>query len=368
MPKVNDIVSREAGKRRPYTCAHGGPYSVNPDLVKVDFSSNVNPLGISKIVFESILQNALSVSSTYPDTQCRALKESLSEYLDNDLDYEWISVGNGASELIHSFVQTFVRKKVMIPVPTFCEYENASKRFGANIVFIPLKKFTLDPDSIIEKSKNIDAIFLCNPNNPTGLMCSKSIQRIIEGVDNSTKILVDECFIELSDYKSENYSMISRIKEFSNLIILRSMTKSFGLAGLRIGYIICNPKLIERLTYNQIPWNVNGMAQIAGIAALKDLNHLTKSRALIKKERNFMFQMINLKTQSFVPCQSVANYYLVHLRNKNSTKIRDSILVRYGILVRDCSSFFGMGVKYIRVAVRTRKENLLLLNSLESVD
>lgn len=338
-------------------------------MVKVDFSSNVNPLGISKFVLEAIQKNAFSLSSKYPDTECRALKKSLSEYLDNDLDGEWICVGNGATELIHSFAQTFVRNKVIIPFPTFCEYESASKRAGAGILFIPLNDLTLDPDAIIEKGKKSDVIFICNPNNPTGLMCStKLIQKIVESVDSSTKVLVDESFIELSDYNPNNHTMINKIKEFENLVILRSMTKSFGLAGLRIGYIICHPKLIKRLSNYQIPWNVNGLAQAAGIAALTDLNHLKQSRVLIQKERRFMQEMIIRKMNAFIPYRSDVNYFLIYLENKNSTKVRDLILAEKGVLVRDCSTFVGMGVKYVRVAVKTHKENLVLLDALESID
>ena len=134
------------------------------------------------------------------------------------MDGEWICVGNGATELIHNFAQTFVRNKVIIPFPTFCEYESASKRTGADILFIPFNDLTLDPDAFIEKGKNSDVIFICNPNNPTGLMCStKLIKKIIESVDSSTKILIDECFIELSDITPYNHTMINKIKEFDKL-------------------------------------------------------------------------------------------------------------------------------------------------------
>jgi threonine-phosphate decarboxylase len=278
-------------------------------------------------------------------------------------------VGNGATELIHRFAQTFVRNKVLIPFPTFCEYEIASERTGANTVFVPLINLSLDPDTIIEKAKNSDAIFLCNPNNPTGLMCNtKLIEKIVESVDSSTKILVDESYIELSDYSPGMQTMINRTKEFENLIVLRSMTKSFGLAGLRIGYIICHPKLIKRLSSNQISWNVNGFAQAAGIASLKDLNHLKQSRILIQKERSFMQEMIKKRTNTFIPHMSDVNYFLIYLENKSSIELRDLILAQKGVLVRDCSTFMGMGVKYVRVAVKTHYENLSLLDALESVD
>lgn len=338
-------------------------------MVKVDFSSNVNPLGISKLALETIQKNAFSLSIGYPDTECRALRRSLSDYLKNEIDDEWICVGNGATELIHRFAQTFVRNKVLIPFPTFCEYEIASERTGANIVFFPLSNLELDPDTVIAKAKNSDAIFLCNPNNPTGLMCNpKLIEKIVESVDNSTKILVDESYIELSDYSTNMHTMTSRIKEFDNLIVLRSMTKSFGLAGLRIGYIICNPNLIRRLSSNQISWNVNGFAQAAGLASLQNLDHLEQSRILIRKQRSFIQEAIKKRTKTFIPLTTDVNYFLIYLENKNSTELRDLILTRKGVLVRDCSTFMGMGVKYVRVAVKTHLENLRLIDALESVD
>jgi threonine-phosphate decarboxylase len=304
----------------------------------------------------------------YPDPECRDLKKSLTEYLNIDLNLEWITVGNGATEIIHNFARTFIRNKVIIPTPTFCEYELASKRMHANIVFVPLKTdLTLDTEHVIEKAKNSDAVFLCNPNNPTGLLSDKSLKKIIEGVDSSTKILIDECFIELIDDGPARHTMIDRIKEVDNLVIIRSLTKSFGLAGLRVGYSISHPKLVKELYTKQISWNVNGMAQMAGIVALKDLTHLSKARAIIKKERKFMQYKIN-KMHSFMPCKSNVNYFLIHLKNKNSTETRDTILLRSGVLVRDCSTFTGMGSEYIRVSVKTHKENLLLLDALESID
>lgn len=365
---VNDVEGITLSKNA-CCCSHGGIYSVNPNLVKVDFSSNVNPLGISKKALKSIRKDAAILSSSYPDPECIDLKKSLLEYLDIDLGSECITVGNGSVEIIHDFARAFVRNKVIIPAPTFCEYELSSKRSGAGILFVPLKNLTLDAELIIEKAKNFDAIFLCNPNNPTGLFSVKPIKKIIESIDSSTKILIDECFIEFTDDDDDHHhSLINKIKEFDNIVILRSLTKSFGLAGLRVGYSISSPKLAKQLSANRIPWNVNGLAQMAGIIALKDLKHLKKARAMIKKERQFIQSKIEKKMQSFAPCKSDVNYFLIHLKNKNSTKVRDSLLTRSGVLVRDCSTFTGMNSEYIRVAVKTHRENLLLLDALESID
>lgn len=354
------------------SCSHGGIYSVNSRLVKADFSTNVNPLGISKKVLKSIQKNIGRLSSLYPDPDCTDLKKHLLNYLDIGLESDCICVGNGATEIIHDFARAFVHNKVLIPAPTFCEYELASRRVGADILFIPLKNFMLDTDLIIQKAKKQDAIFICNPNNPTGLFSATAVKKIIESIDSSTKVLIDECFIELVDeddvHHSQQHSMINKINEFDNLVILRSLTKSFGLAGLRVGYSVCNPKLANKLSANRIPWNVNGVAQMAAIAALNDQSHLAKAKTIIKKERKYMWSRIKKKMQGFTPCKSHANYFLIHLKNKNSIQVRDSMLIKNGVLVRDCSTFTGMGHEYIRVAVKTHKENLLLLHAMESVD
>jgi threonine-phosphate decarboxylase len=346
-------------------CSHGGIYSVNPNLVKVDCSSSINPLGTPRRAIAAIRMNLSSLAAKYPDPECRELKKSLSRYL--QVEPECISVGNGAIEVIYWFMQAaFVKGHVVIPAPTFCEYEHASQKVGAKVTFVPLHNFELEADQIIEKAKRADAVFLCNPNNPTGMLATKQIMKIIQNVDSSTRILLDECFIELADNPNGNM-IIRKISEFDNLVILRSLTKSFGLAGLRIGYGVCNRTLAKKLSANKITWNVNALAQVAAAAALSDRGYLSKARALIKKERKFLHQNI-CKLKSFSPLRSHSNYFLVCLRDRNSKQFRDTLLKRTGVLVRDCSTFTGMGSKYIRLAVKTRRENMLLLKALEAFD
>jgi threonine-phosphate decarboxylase len=357
-----------AGTAKPTSCMHGGLYSVNSKLVKVDFSSNVNPLGISSKVLSALREHLSSVSSSYPDPECLELKKRILDYLDSGLTLDCICVGNGATEIIHDFARSFVRKKVLIPMPTFCEYEAASNRAGANVIFVPLKKMRLDSGALIEKSKNQDAVFLCNPNNPTGLMDTNEIKKVVESVDSSTKILVDESFIELVDNNNRPYSFINKVKEFDNLVVLRSFTKSFALAGLRVGYCVSNPKLAKQITANRIFWNVNGIAQLAAIVALNDAKYIAKARTLVKKERRFMHSYVEEGLQNFVACRSDVNYFLIRLNGEYSTKLRDLMLARTGVLVRDCSTFNGMANRYIRVAVKTHDQNLLLLNALQSFD
>lgn len=347
-------------------CSHGGIYSVNPRLVRLDYSSSINPLGTPKKAIAAVKMSANSLVQTYPDPECRELKKSLSRYL--GIDSEWFTLGNGAIEIIYWFAHTTtsVRGRVVIPTPTFCEYEVASQKVGAEVTLVPLNNFDLDTDKIIEKARGANAVFLCNPNNPTGMLATKQIMKIIENIDNSTKILLDECFIELADNPEAN-TMIDQISEFDNLVILRSLTKSFGLAGLRVGYSVCNPTLAKRLSTNKIPWNVNSLAQVAGVAALRERRCLSKARALIKKERRFLHDNIE-KLESFHPIRSDSNFFLVHLQGRNSTQFRDRLLKKSGVLVRDCSTFTGMGAQYIRIAIKKHSENVLLLKALEAFD
>jgi threonine-phosphate decarboxylase len=357
-------MGQEAVGKKMGACSHGGVYSVNPKLVRVDCSSSVNPLGTPRKAITAIQKNAKALAPMYPDPECRELKKSLSRYL--HVDQDWISVGSGAIEIIYWFAKAFAKSRVVIPAPTFCEYELASRKAGAEVSFVPLHDFQLDADEIIEKAKGADAVFLCNPNNPTGRLATKQIKRVIESVGSSTKILLDECFIELVNDPESN-SLIGAAGEFDNLVILRSLTKSFGLAGLRAGYSVCNPSLVDKLSANKIPWNVNGLAQAAGVAALADRRHLARSRAIVRKELKFLRDKI-AKLESFAPLESDANYFLVDLKGRDSTDFRNALLKKTGVLVRDCSTFTGMGSRHVRVAVKPHAENLRLVKALEGFD
>lgn len=343
-------------------CSHGGIYSVDPRLVRVDCSSSVNPLGMPKGALKIIEKQAGKLGTMYPDPECRDLKKSLSRYAGADNDM--IAVGNGAAEIIYWFAQAFAKKRTVVPAPTFCEYELASYKAGARVDFVPLDvSFALDPDSVIRSAKGADAVFLCNPNNPTGRLATAAIKKIIENVDRSTMILLDECFIELVDQPKRN-TLADLVYDFPNLVILKSMTKSFGMAGLRLGYSISSPVVAEKMQSMRAPWNVNALAQVAGIVALADKTHIKKARALVKKERKFLQDRI--RKAGLMPLESNANYFLVQLE-ESSTKFRDRLLKKTGVLVRDCSTFTGMGDRHVRIAVKTHKENVVVAKALEAV-
>jgi threonine-phosphate decarboxylase len=205
-------------------------------------------------------------------------------------------------------------------------------------------------------------IFLCNPNNPTGVLIKrKNMLKILESAhNNSAMVFLDECFIELVPAGDESF--VSYLKEFDNLFILRSLTKSFGLAGLRIGYGLGNKNMIEILQKIKIPWNVSGIAQKSSIKALSDKSHLSNTLNIIKKESKFLIYSIS-KIQGFTCYNSDTNFILVKSKIK-SNQIKKKLL-KQNILVRDCSTFRGLDDTFIRIAIRTHKENLKLVEALK---
>lgn len=360
-------------------CQHGGIYSVDShksNSIQIDFSSNLNPLGISKRVL-SKLQSNIALAYNYPDPKCIKLKKKILEYIDSDRDFDIdhnLIAGNGATELIHYFASAFVKKKSLVPIPTFCEYELACKRKESIIQYSDSyhNDFHIDSDSIIrianDPNNEISSIFLCNPNNPTGKYSKKEITNIIEKTDKKIKILLDESFIEFVDtqLKNTNNYFVNLISEYKNLIILRSLTKTFGLAGLRIGYAISTRTNIDKLNNYLISWNVNGLAQVAAIEALKDNIHLQSTLKNNTSERKRLYPLFG-KNNRLRPISTDANFYLIEINDTkmSSTNLRDKLIKKNKILVRDCKNFTGLNDKFIRVAIKTRKENDMLLEALE---
>jgi len=354
---------------------HGGIHSAKDHtLVKIDFSSNINPLGISDNVIKSLKKN-IHLSYIYPDPNCTELKKDILKYLDCNIDESHnIIIGNGATELIHYFSSSFVKKKTIIPSPTFCEYELASRRKGAKIIYSKVKKdFQIDSEFIVKNSNNpnndITTIFLCNPNNPTGKDSKNQVIEVLEKIDKKIIILLDESYVEFINDKQKKRSnyFINLIKEYNNIVIIRSLTKTWGLAGLRVGYAVSNKKIVDKMKNHIIAWNVNGLAQIAAREALKDKEYLKHTKEIIEKEKEKCFKRLG-KNNKIKLVHTDVNFYLIEILNdKNSTEIKDTLLNKNNLLVRDCKTFTGMNNKFIRVAIKKSQENNELFKGLEKV-
>lgn len=342
---------------------HGGRFSANnrdPNII--DFSSNICPNGIP-ISVKSALKTKLDEMQYYPDLHSNDLISGLKKY--TGIPESNLIVGNGAIEIIYNFCNYFLSKKnVLIPVPTFGEYESASKLADCKITFFKTMNLAENLESFISKIPVNGCVFVCNPNNPTGTILLKKqlIKIILEAKRKSSFVFLDECFIEL--VPKSNQSILNLIKKYDNLFVLRSLTKSFGLAGIRIGYAAAPKQIIDILKRTKIPWSVNALAQQAGITAIKNKSHLIKSKSIIKKEFDFLKKQIN-NISNFECYDSTTNFILIKTK-QDSTKLQQKLL-KHKILIRDCKNIRGLNNHYIRIAVKSHKDNLKLVAALEKV-
>ncbi len=343
---------------------HGGRNSIknsNPHVI--DFSSNITPIGIPLSIKTNLKKNLDDIQN-YPDFRSLELISSLKKY--TCLQKSNLLVGNGAIEIIYNFCFALLsqKTKVLIPVPTFPEYETAAKLYNCKISYFKTMNLSENIDSFTSQIPRNGCVFICNPNNPTGkLLAKKQLLLIIKTAKKlSSIVFVDECFIEL--VPESNESIISYVNKYDNLFVLRSLTKSFGLPGIRIGYAAASKQMIEILQKIKIPWSVNFLAQNAANIALKNKSHLTKSKLVIKKESIYLKNEI-AKLDGFKCHDSSTNFILIKTKY-NSTKLQQKLL-KHKILIRDCKNFRGLNNHYIRIAVKSHKDNLKLVKALEII-
>ncbi len=324
----------------------------------IDFSASINPLGVPDTVAAAI-QDYIQYLPHYPEPFADQLTADLGVHL--DIDPQTILCGNGSTELIYLVVRALAPGRVLIPEPTFSEYERAcSMQRGTSIAGHRLAReynFDIDPDAYINAMAGCDMAFLCNPNNPTGRLLQRDAVDAIaaEAERMSCYLVVDEAFIDFVP----GYSVLDRVAGRSHLIVLRSLTKFYALSGLRIGYGVFPGALAAFVKKYKEPWTTNALAQTAGIAAISDTAYQEKTMTLIQGEKQFLEAGLRSAGIAYTP--SAANYYLI------SMEIAGEVIVslrKKGMLVRDCSNFPGLGGSFIRIAVRSRKESEALLREL----
>lgn len=323
----------------------------------IDFSANINPLGLPPRVKKAIIKNFDSILH-YPNPNPRAITRKIAERW--GISESNILLGNGSIEFIYLAVFALRPKSVLVPVPTFSEYERAARSIGSKIRFLALREcedFKLNlPPAIRE-----DVLFLCNPNNPTGNLIvedSEALARL-----RARMLLVDEAFMDF-DADERRHTLVREAVRNKRIIVLRTFTKFFAIPGLRAGYLVAHRDIIDRLKRHQAPWNMNSLAQAAAELALGDKDYVKKTYRLIEREREFLFNEL-LKIDKLKPYPSAANFILVKIEDKNlPSLLLAKKLAHKGVLVRDCSNFRGLTDRFIRIAVRNRSENVRLLKAL----
>lgn len=345
-------------------CVHGGidyaelkNLGISPEAI-LDFSISCNPFGPPPDIKEALANVSIEC---YPDSNASELKQLLAEKLNIATDN--LIIGSGSSELIRLVAIAYFGPGdlVLIPQPTYGEYEIACHIVDAQILKQPVlgePNFHLDTGEItdvIEKYRP-KGIFLCNPNNPTGQYMTKEKVENIMSITSSRLFILDEAYIAFTENAWTSLDLVDR----GNLVILRSMTKDYALAGLRLGYAIAAKQVISVLKRVCPPWNVNAIAQKAGINALNADSYLEECNTKIREARGFLIK--ELEHLGLSPLSSQTNFFLVKVGN--ATKFRQELLKR-GFLVRDCTSF-GLP-QYIRLAPRTLPECQRLITAIKEV-
>ncbi len=345
-------------------CVHGGFDYAELKALGIDagdildFSVCTNPFMPPSGIRETLSETPIE---RYPDSQAFILRQKLAEKM--RIDTESILAGSGTTELIRLIVLVYFRRNddVLILEPTYGEYEVACRLGGTGLIkykSAEINRFAYRIEEVTDicRRKKPRGIFICNPNNPTGLYLA---QRDIEKVTVAMKdglVIIDEAYAPFVDKRWNSLELI----KYDNVIILRSMTKDYGLPGLRLGYLVAHREIIDNLRPALPPWNVNAAAQQAGIAVLENEAYLDKSLRKTKEASDFLVRAISQLGLKTMP--SDAHYFLVKVGNAKSW--RRSLLAR-NILVRDCSSF---GLKeYIRISPRTIPDCRKLVAALSDI-
>lgn len=345
---------------------HGGDIYRNEIIY--DFSVNTNPLGMPKEVYRALAEG-MGDWERYPDPECGRLTERLAACY--RIPVSWIICGSGAADLIYQLALFRRPGKALVTAPAFSEYEHALQAAGCQVIYEKLRQeeqFALRPQRMAEQiDGDTKLVFVCNPNNPTGMMVdAKELLTLADACRKQQALLViDECFCELSD-RPETGSFLPFLERYPEVLVLRAFTKTYAMAGLRLGYGISSSReLIEGLLRMRQPWSVSVPAQQAGVAALGRQDYLQNARAMIRKERERLKN--GLEELGFLVYPSEANYLLFQDRREESCGNLWEQLKAQKILIRDCSSYRGLGEGFYRIGVRTPKENEILLEKLKMI-
>jgi threonine-phosphate decarboxylase len=346
---------------------HGGDIYDLPQK-PLDFSANISPLGVPQGVAEAVCREA-SHFDIYPDPRCGKLREALGRC--HGIDPERIACGNGAADLIYRTVRYFRPRKALLAVPTFSEYEKALEEEHCAIIryALPLPRFGGDAGILPLISAETDMLFLCNPNNPTGLLWEKALmEKVITKCRNTQTILViDECFNEFLDDPAD-HSALAFLNASANLIILKAFTKIYAMAGFRLGYILCGSEETGRgIAAAGQAWSVSSVAQTAGIAALTETSYVEEVRRLVKEERNSMKDA--LSGLGLEVLGGEANYIFFRISETSGfdqSRFFEQLRCR-GFLLRSCANYSGLDDTYYRVSLRKHEENQALISALRTL-
>lgn len=344
----------------------------------VNFAGNVNPLGISTMLKQSLAQHIDAITD-YPDREYTSLRRSIGDYVNREVpeqkkcSMEHILVGNGSTELISLFIQFIKPGKALIISPTYSEYERELTLGGSIIDYFPLEEkadFVLDLNALKNSlGSGYDLLVICNPNNPTSTAIKTDTMAEILSCCREQNIycMVDETYVEFAP-DIRDISSVSLLADYPGLIIIRGISKFFAAPGLRLGYaMVADTKLISLVNERKNPWTINTLASLAGEIMFSDEEYISRTRAHTEEERERI--KTELTSMSGVKYfEPSANFILLKILRADITSHElFEGAVKRGMLIRDCSTFPGLSDRFIRFCFLSRENNSRLLEYLKEV-
>ena len=333
----------------------------------IDYSANINPLGVPEELKELII-NQITALVNYPDPEYTELKQAIESFY--RLDKEDIILGNGAAEVIHSFIRVIKPRKALLIQPSFSEYRNALEYVGAEIKEYYLKEekdFQLDIKDLLENiADDIQLLIICNPNNPTSTLITRAnMKKLVEFCcSKNVYIMIDEAFMDFVD-KDGAITLIEEYRRYNRLFVVRAFTKFFGIPGLRLGFgVCCNNRLIEDMKKASLPWNINTFASGFGIMLRDNNRYVADTYTWLEAEREWFAGELN-KLRGVKIYEPSANFILIKLLGeKTNTEVLRERLLNYKIMIRECKNFHGLDDSFFRIAIKDRATNLYFLDAL----
>jgi len=335
-----------------------------PEESLIDFSSNINPLGLHPSV-ERIIKENIRELLYYPDPDCLRLKSALADHYRLPPDH--ILPGNGSAELIYLLVQVLQPKRVLLPEPNFSEYALSLAHSDCEITRITGKEKKLFKVPISELCKKVPGhqmLFLSNPNNPVGYMYSREeLLKLIKTCEaHRCYLLVDEVFIQFT-LDIDTSTLVSLVPGYKYLLVLQAFTKIFSIPGLRLGMLLAEGNLIQTLSARQVPWSINCLAQRVGAEVIRETRFITDTADFVAQQRALMLKALsNLNALTVFP--SHVNYFLCKITGEQNLEELEIFLGSRGFMIRNCSNYHGLDERFFRIAIRAEEENRRLLELL----
>jgi len=330
---------------------HGDDLYSQKGEIKHNFSSNVYYHGCSDLLKDHLINNMDRIMN-YPSPDANELSIKAAEYY--DLSVDQILFTNGATEAFYLIAQLFRNKRAIIFTPTFSEYEDACRIHELDITLIPRKE-------LFSYEFNTDLVFICNPNNPDGAVNKvKDLLRVMKKNPQVT-FVIDEAYIEFTVGLKSCFSLLDKL---DNLIIVRSLTKTFAIPGLRLGYVVSNSSLISSLQQEKMPWSVNTMAIASGNFIFDHYKEISfDSEFLISEKESFIESLIEISLIEVIPSET--SYFLVKLNKGKASELKEYLSDKHQLLVRDATNFKGLEGEFIRLSTQSPEANKALIKALK---